>query len=313
MSQFSELDSFVRVVRTGSITATAEQLGTAKSAVSKRLNDLETRLGVTLLTRTTRRMTLTDAGRRFLERAEYILAQLADAEAEASGAGEHLTGTLRLSAPVSFGRLRLQEVVLTFARTYPSVALEIELADRQVDLIQDGFDLALRIAELGDNRLVARPITRIRHAVAASPKLLRTYGTPHTPEELAALPGLAYTNTRHTTLSYTTPEGRSGSVRLNNALRANNGELILQAACAGLGVAMLPTFILSDAICHGDLTPLLIDYQWLTLNAYAVYPQTRHLSPRVRAFIDLLSKHFDPEVPFWDAPLNDLCANQGVG
>ncbi len=300
MDRFAEMSAFVRVVRSGSITAAAEQQSIAKSAVSKRLADLEKRLGVQLLTRTTRRLTLTSAGSEFLERAEAILADVEEAESEALSARGRLSGRVRVAAPLTFGLMHLSPAIRSFSLANPEVKLDLDLSDRQVDLIEDGFDLAIRIAELTDSNLAARPITRSRHALAASPSYFEGQPIPQTPEELGSYQCLEYTNIADPSWRYVAPDGKQGSVRLSHHLRANNGEFLRDAAIAGLGIVLQPTFIIYKALESGQLIHLLPDYYWRETTAYAVYPQTRYLPARVRAFIDYLVDYFDRETAYWD-------------
>ncbi|TDJ38401.1 MAG: LysR family transcriptional regulator [Gammaproteobacteria bacterium] len=300
MDRFVEMATFIRVVRSGSITAAAEQQSIAKSAVSKRLRDLEKRLGVQLLTRTTRRLTLTSAGGEFLERAEAILADVEEAESEAQSARGRLSGRVRVAAPLTFGLMHLSPVIRAFSRANPEVKLDLDLSDRQVDLIEDGFDLAIRIATLADSNLAARPLTSSRHAVVASPGYFAGQPIPQTPEELGSYQCLEYTNRADPSWHYVTPDGKQGSVRLSHHLRANNGEFLRDAAIAGLGIVLQPTFIIYKALESGQLMRLLPDYDWHEVTAYAVYPQTRYLPARVRAFIDYLADYFDRETAYWD-------------
>ncbi len=300
MDRFAEMAAFVRVVRSGSITAAAEQQSIAKSAVSKRLMDLEKRIGVQLLTRTTRRLTLTSAGSEFLERAEAILADVEEAESEALSAHGRLSGRVRVAAPLTFGLMHLSPVIRSFSLANPEVKLDLDLSDRQVDLIEDGFDLAIRIAALTDSNLAARPITRSRHALVASPTYFEGQPIPQTPAELGSYQCLEYTNTADPSWHYVAPDGKQGSVRLSHHLRANNGEFLRDAAIAGLGIVLQPNFIIYKALESGQLVRLLPDYHWPEITAYAVYPQTRYLPARVRAFIDYLADYFDYEMAYWD-------------
>ena len=291
--------AFVRVVDAGSITAAAGQLGLAKSAVSRRISELEQRLGTQLLTRTTRRMSLTDAGRSFYERASAILADVADAEAEVGGAAQELAGRLRLAAPLSFGLLHLAPAITDFAEACPGVEIDVDLNDRPVDLVGEGFDLAIRIAELDDSSLVARRLCSIGHVVCASPAYWQAHGMPETPEDLARHKALRYSNSPRQAWSYTSPDGRRGEIRLPTRLQANNGEFLSYAGKAGLGVLLQPTFIIYRAIEAGELTPALTDYRWRHLSAYAVYPEKRHLPARVRKLIDFLAARFAGQ-PYWE-------------
>ncbi len=300
MDRFADMRMFVAVVDAGSISGAAERLEVAKSAVSRRLTDLEARLGAELLHRTTRRLGLTDSGRAFFERAQRILADLEEAEQAVSQAHGAIRGRLKVALPLSFGLLHLAGLINEFLGLHPEVEFDLDFNDRQIDLMQEGFDLAIRIARLPDSSLIARKLAPIRHALCASPDYLARHGTPARADDLASHAGLVYSNLANPGLwSYVRPDGQPGSVQVPVKLRANNGDFLCRAAIAGQGVILHPTFYLSDAIRTGKLVPLLTDHAWPELNAYALYPPTRHLSRRVRAFVDFLAEKLAGE-PYWD-------------
>jgi DNA-binding transcriptional LysR family regulator len=300
MDRFAEMQMFIRVVDAGSISGAAERLGIAKSAVSRRLAELENRLGAELLHRTTRRLNLTDSGRAFLERAQTILADLDEAEAAVSQAHTALKGRLRVALPLSFGLLHLAPLIEEFMLLHPDVEFDLDFNDRQIDLMQEGFDLAIRIANLPDSSLIARRLAPIRHLLCASPAYLKKYGTPTRPEDLQNHVCLAYSNLANPGVwQFRTQAGVVGSVQVPVILKANNGDFLCRAAQAGQGLILHPTFYLHEAILSGALVPLLTDIAWPELNAYAVYPPTRHLSSRVRALVDFLAQRFTG-LPTWD-------------
>ncbi len=300
MDRFADMRMFVAVVDAGSISGAAERLEVAKSAVSRRLTDLEARLGAELLHRTTRRLGLTDSGRAFFERAQRILADLEEAEQAVSQAHGAIRGRLKVALPLSFGLLHLAGLINEFLGLHPEVEFDLDFNDRQIDLMQEGFDLAIRIARLPDSSLIARKLAPIRHALCASPDYLARHGTPARADDLASHAGLVYSNLANPGLwSYVRPDGQPGSVQVPVKLRANNGDFLCRAAIAGQGVILHPTFYLSDAIRTGELVPLLTDHAWPEVNAYALYPPTRHLSRRVRAFVDFLAEKLAGE-PYWD-------------
>jgi len=301
MGPCEEMSTFVRVVEAGSFTAAAERMDLVKSAVSRRITELEARLGVQLFHRTTRRLTLTDTGRGYYERCVRILGDMEEAEQEAAQAQAALHGRLRLAVPVTFGMRHLTPALMDFARLHPRVDVDIDFNDRRVDLIEDGFDLALRIGKLEDSSLVARRLAPINTVLCASPGWLAAHGTPATLEELTAHPVLAYTNVADADLlTCWDADGVRQTVRLPVAMRANNGDFLLQAAIADHGVLHSPTFIAWQAIEQGALVPLLAQYAWPRSAAYAVYPPTRFLPQRVRALIDFLAERFAGQ-PYWDA------------
>ncbi|UCG73661.1 MAG: LysR family transcriptional regulator [Chromatiales bacterium] len=299
MNRFDEMEAFVRIVEAGSLTAAADQLDVAKSAVSRRLAELERRLGVQLLNRTTRRVTLTDAGAAYYQRAVDVLAAVDDAESTVREASSAVSGRIRLAAPLSFGIAHLGPALRDFVALHPAIELDIDLNDRQVDLVAEGFDLAIRIAQLADSQLAARRLTCVQHAVLASPAWWAEHGTPATPEELTRHQGLEYSNAPASGWAYRDVNGRKRAVQVPARLRASNGEFLRDAAIAGMGVIFQPTFITHQAIEAGQLVPTLTDYVWLRLDAWAVYPATRFLPQRVRTLVDFLAERFG-DTPYWD-------------
>ncbi|MEQ8494018.1 MAG: LysR family transcriptional regulator [Gammaproteobacteria bacterium] len=292
--------NFVRVVDAGSITRAATLGHTAKSAVSRRLADLETRLGVQLINRTTRRMTLTDAGHRFYAEASRLLGELATAEAELGSAEAALSGRIRLAAPSTFGRLHLGAAINDFIAEHPQIRFDIDFNDRRIDLIEEGFDLAIRITKIQDSRLVARPLARATMAVVASPAYWVRHGRPRRPADLARHHALEYAYRASSTWRYrATGSGASGSVRVPGVLTANSGDYLLEAAIAGLGVILQPRFICYQAIRAGLLEPVFPRHEWSDIAVYAVYPQTRSLPRRLRAFIDYLAARWGDH-PEWE-------------
>lgn len=299
-----EMETFVRIVESGSISAAAEQMAIAKSVVSKRLSDLEMRLGVQLLARSTRRMSLTDAGQSFLDKSKHILSAVDIAESTVTGTQDALQGVLRLTAPQTFGLMHLNPVIRQFMKLHPSIKVEIDFSDSQIDLVSGGYDLALRIAELNDNRLAARPLTKIRHAVSASPKYLKNKTPPKAPKDLLKLDCLKYSGSQDSRWSYIDASGQKGAIDPSPTIKANSGGFLKDMAIAGSGVIHQPTFISYKAICSGELTLLLKDCTWRELTAYIVYPKTAYLPLRVRAFIDFLVDYFDRDYPYWDQEIS---------
>ncbi len=299
MDRCEALETFVRVVEAGSFSGAAERLMIAKSAVSRRITDLEERLGSRLLNRTTRRLSLTEAGQQLYERAVRLLADLEEVERSFTDEGE-LRGQIRMAAPLSFGLMHLTPVVSEFLERHPQVTFDLDLNDRQVNLVEEGFDLTLRIATLEESSLVARRLAPIRLVACASPAYLARHGTPRHPEELAHHAGLHYANAPDgTTWSFIGPDGRRHEVKVPLRLRANNGDLQVLMARQGLGITVAPTFLLYRHLASGELLPILPDYQLPTTAAWAVYPSHRHLPRRVRQLIDLMVLRFGDE-PYWD-------------
>ena len=300
MNRFEDLRTFVTVVESGSFTAAGERLGAAKSAVSRRVAGLEERLGVQLLRRTTRQMNLTDTGSRFYEQATRILADLDEVEASVLQQHGELRGILRVALPLAFGVRHMGAVIDEFSRLHPNVSFDLDLNDRRIDLIEQGIDLAVRIGRLDDSSLVARHLFDAHTVVCGSPQYFAKHGTPQTPDELRHHRCLVYGNLADPT-KWVCRDAAGKTVRVDvpAAMRATSGEFLNVAAMKGLGIAVQPTFIAGEAIAGGTLVPILSDYHWPLTPAYAVYPATRHLSYRVRAFIDFLVQHF-AGAPAWD-------------
>lgn len=310
MHRLEDLQAFVAVVEAGSFTAAADRLGMAKSAVSRRLSGLEERLGVQLLQRTTRRLNLTDTGRSFYERSARILADLDEAEAAVHQEHGELRGKLRIALPLSFGIRHMCKPIAEFAQLHPRVTFDLDLNDRRVDLLQEGADLALRIGRLSDSSLIARRLFDSHTVICASPGYLEQYGAPQTPAELREHRCLVYGNLSDPSRwAARDANGVEQSVDVNAVLTATSGDFLSQLAARGQGIVMQPTFIAGELIKEGALLPLLTDHEWPTVPAYAVYPPTRHLSFRVRTFIDFLVDHF-AGVPYWDEDCEVLSARQ---
>ncbi|MEI2300553.1 LysR family transcriptional regulator [Ensifer sp. MJa1] len=297
--RFEDLRVFVAVVSAGGFAAGAEQLGVAKSAVSRRIRELEDRLSARLFDRTTRRVQLTGTGREFHDRAVELLKCLEEAEEAASSASCELKGRIRVAAPVSFTTYCLARAVSLFLDRHPAVTLSIDTDDRVVDLVRDGYDIAIRIGELADSSLIAQRIVTIRHVCVASPALIERLGMPQRPEDLARFPGIVY-SIRDASSYWRFADNVVASV--TSQIDFANGDAVREAAIAGLGVAMLPTFIASDAIRRGELCMILTKHMRPPIAMYAVHPSMRNQTARARAFIDFLVDSFGKE-PLWDRDL----------
>lgn len=303
MNYLENLKTFVTVVDIGTITQAAEQLYIAKSAVSRRLAELEEHLGVQLFHRTTRSMTLTAEGQAFYERSRVILDELLEAENEVKSTRQHLKGKFKITAPLTFGIEHLSPLLNEFLKLHPELELDLDFSDRNVDLIEEGFDLALRVGDLADSTLKAKVLAPIRRVICASPEYLAKYGEPTTLEQLSTHPLLRYSLIPlRDALFYRDEQGIPVPFTMPVRLSANNGTFLMQAAIAGQGIVMLPSFIVYQAIEQGQLKVILPQLHWEQVNLYAVYPPTRHLSQRVRRLIDFLQQHFTNE-PYWDKAL----------
>ncbi len=299
---------FAAVVDAESFTGAARQLRVSKGAVSQQIQKLEDRLGVRLLNRTTRRLSLTDEGRTYYEHCRRILDEARDAVDALDNLGAAPRGVLRINAPMSFGILHLGPAVADFMKAYPEIEIDMSLNDRQIDVVEEGFDMAIRIARLPDSSLIARRLAPCRRVVMASPGYWDRRGRPAHPNDLKNHDALIYDylpepNTWTFKEPGTGPEGRF-SVTIAGRYRANNGEVLLTAAKRGLGVDFAPTFFCCGELQSGELETVLSEYEDDPISVYAVYPHRRHLSPRVRAFVDFLADRFG-ENPYWD----EMCAN----
>lgn len=290
MDRFAELKAFSEVVRAGAFVKAADALGLSKTAVSRQVSDLEKRLGVRLLNRTTRRLSLTEEGQRFHEHARTLLAELAAAEADVMTRAREVTGLLRITAPLSFGIQHLAPLWPRFRKRHPQATLDVTLSDRVVDLVDEGYDLAIRIARLPDSTLVSRELARTRMVLCAAPAYLRRHGTPRHPAELGAHATLAYSYwSTGDEWRFDGPAGPA-SARVRPWMHTNNGDTCLAAALAGDGIVLQPTFLVAAALRQKLLVELMPEFRAAELGIYAVYPSRRHLLPRVRAMVDFLAE-----------------------
>jgi len=292
---------FAKIVLTGSLSAAARDLGVSAAAVSRKLSALEARLGVRLLNRTTRRLSLTDEGASYHEACTRILAEISEAEAEAAARRIEPQGVLKVALPASFGHLHVAPLVPLFAARHPQVQIALSLSDRTVNVIEEGYDLAIRIAELEDSSLAARKLAPNRRVVCASPEYLRVHGAPRTPEDLPQHNCLTSPDFQMN-WEYTARDGRRDMVRVSGRYACDNWEVLREWAVAGLGVALKSTWDVRRHLEDGSLVPLLPGYDFGTdVAIYAVYPHRRYLPAKTRVFIDFLAESFGPE-PYWDRP-----------
>lgn len=299
MGQLEDMAMFVRIVEAGSITKAAEQLNIAKSAVSRRLKELETRLGSQLISRTTRQSNLTQAGEQYYQRVSNILNEVDALNEASSGAPTRIEGTLKMTAPLSFGLLHLKDVIDEYANQHPNLNFELDFSDRYTDLVEEGFELAIRIGEMQDSSYQAKRLSLIRHTLCASPEYLDKMGTPKTVEDLADHEFLQYSLSKSSTIELIDEQGKRHQVEMNSKIKINNGDFMREMAVKGHGIIFLPTFIAYQAVASGELMPILQQYELPTLTAYAVYPKNRFLSQRCRYFIDFIAERFGDN-PYWD-------------
>jgi DNA-binding transcriptional LysR family regulator len=299
MDRFLEMQTFNAVVDAGSFIKAAEALDMSRAAVSRYVVDMETRLGVRLLHRTTRRLSLTDEGQLFYSRSKELLAELAEAEEEITSRSHAASGLLRINAPFTFGVLHLAPLWGAFRSLHPKVKLDVTLADRLVDLVEEGYDVAIRIARLDNSTLVSKRLASTRMVLCASPQYLALHGTPKEPRELAqhAVISYSYWSTRDE-WHFDGPQGPV-SVQTQPCIHTNSGDTCRAAALAHQGVILQPSFLVGPDLAAGTLVELLPQYRSLELGIYAVYPTRKHVSAKVRALIDFLAAHFAQTRPFW--------------
>ncbi len=300
MDKLTAMSVFTRVVERGSFTAAAEDLRLSRAMTSKHVQDLEALLGVGLLNRTTRRISLTEEGRHYHALCVQILADIAEAEQSVAERQAEPQGTLRLNTAVSFGTHHIAPAIVDFTARHPKVRVDMTLVDRVVDLVDEGYDLAIRIGTLASSSLIARRLAPCRLVVCAAPDYLARHGRPVHPADLAGHNCLGYTYGALTDAwRFIGPAGET-TVPIRGNLQINNGDALRSAALRGHGVVLLPTFIIGADLSVGTLERVLPDYSPPDMGIHAVYPPGRHLPAKVRSFIDFLAQRFG-EDPEWDA------------
>jgi DNA-binding transcriptional LysR family regulator len=299
MDKLTSIKAFTKVVQHGSFAAAARELRLSRSAVSKYVIDLEQDLGVQLLVRTTRSAAPTENGQAYYERCTAILAELEEADLAVARLQAEPRGILRVNAPMSFGTLHLGRAVADFMAKYPQLQIQLILSDQQIDPVQEGFDVTLRIADLPSSSLVARKIAPARRVICAAPSYLAAHGTPSHPNDLRNHACLAYGHLATGNQWKLTGSDGEHWIAIPWTLCTNNAEVIRDAAVLGRGIALLPTFIAGADLQQGSLRSILTDYAAPEIAVYAIYPPTRHLSVKVRVFIDFLVDRFGGR-PYWD-------------
>jgi DNA-binding transcriptional LysR family regulator len=292
MDKLAAMGAFAKVVAAGSYAEAARRLGLTRSAISKAVAELEADLGVRLLDRTTRRVAPTEAGLAYYERCLAILAQVEETEAQVSRLHDEPRGVLKINAPMSFGIRYLGGAIAEFMTRYPELKVELFLTDRMVDPLEEGVDVTIRIGALADSSLIARRLAPARVALAAAPKYLRRRGTPKAPGDLAEHSCLAYGHSTSMQRWQLTENGEAISVSIGACLASNNGDVLRDAALAGVGVARLPTFIIGPDLKIGALKRVLPENQPSDLGIYALYAPNRYLAAKSRVLIDYLADRF---------------------
>ena len=288
MDQFTPLRSFVAVIECGSLTAAAQKLGVAKSIVSRQISQLENQLGARLLQRTTRKLFPTECGQVYYQRASQILADLDEANQLVSHMQGIPRGRLRVTAPISYGISHLSPIISRFIHDYPQLELDLSLSDHYVDLIESGFDVALRIGRMENSSLIARRLGELRTVLCGSPEYFSHHPIPTHPQDLPDHQCLGHIDFRGQEWSFVDENGQPISLTIAPRIRANNGDCLRQFALNGLGLVKIPEFFVKDDLESGQLIAVLEKFVRQDGGIYAVYPHQRHLSPKVRCFIDYL-------------------------
>lgn len=298
MDKFESLRAFAQVVNAGGFAAASREMGLTRSAVNKLVAHLEDELGVQLLHRTTRKVTPTDTGLAFYQRCQAILADLEEAERAVTQLHQEPKGTLRINAPMSFGTLHLAPLVAQFLALHPDLRIELVLSDRQIDPIEEGFDFTIRIAPPPTApSLIVHQLALAPMAICAAPDYLARCGIPAQPQALKDHACLHYGHVAANNYwSLSGPDGETHSVKVRGPLCSNNGEVLREAAIAGLGIAMLPTFIVGAALQRGSLQPVLEAYCPAAIAICALYPVNRHLSVKVSLLTEFLRQQFTPSL-----------------
>lgn len=307
MDRFQAIEAFVKVVEAGSFAGAAERLGVSVSSVSRLVADLEAHLGTRLLNRTTRRLSLTEPGRTFHEHGVQLLADLDEAEASASAETVKPRGTLRITCGTGFGNAHLAGAVAAFMVRYPQVRVDVELSDRMSDLVDEGFDAAVRIGGSPASNLVGRRIGTTALVCCASPSYLARHGEPQTPEDLVRHSCLLYQYaSQRDVWTFNGPDGQTHRVRVSGPVFANNGNFLAAMACEGTGITCEPDFAVGPAVRAGRLVPILRGYPPPATPIHVMYPSRRHLSAKVRAFSQFLAERF--AVPEWSLDAGSVVA-----
>ena len=298
MDKLTRIKVYVNVVETGSFTAASERMGISRAAASQYVAQLEQHLGGRLLNRTTRHVSTTESGRMYFERCKEILHHLEEADDMVSGLSGMPKGTLRISAPSVLAERHIVPLISEFTKTYPEVKIELMVSDRYVDLVYEGYDLAIRVTKIEDSELIARRLARCKHVLVASPDYLKNKPPILTPDDLKHHSCLLY--------SYTTgaiwpifKDGKDYSFKVSPMMTSNNPEVLLEAAIKGMGITIMPTFIAGDAIRKGELQTILNDFESLTLDIYAIYTSRHFLPAKIKTFIDFLKERIN-DPPYWD-------------
>jgi len=301
MEGFGAIPVFVAVVENSGFSAAARTLGISKSAVSKRINQLEAHLGVRLLHRTTRKLSLTEAGERYFEHAAQALTAAGQAEDAVTELQGEPQGNLKISSPMSFGRLHVAPLIPKLLQRYPKLQIDLVMDDRKVDLVAGGFDVAIRAGNLPASTLIARKLAPLRQVLCASPDYIDRYDRPGTPAELSSHNCLLYSYSSDANEWTLIGEGGPETVTVSGSYQVNNSEALLEALREGIGIGRLPTFVAGPDLKTGRLVKLFESYSLPDFTLYAVFPERQYLPAKVRAFLDFAIEYIGGDQPYWDA------------
>lgn len=293
MDRFAEIQLFVQVAETGSLSRAAEALGLSNAAASRHLQALEDRLAARLVERNTRRLFLTDTGQEFFSRAKTLLADLKDAEDAVNASTLNPTGTLRITASLSFSMQHIAPLLREYTQRYPNVSVHVEAANRYLDIIDNNIDVAIRTREFEpDSNITVRRLAQTRRILVAAPRYLARHGRPQTLDDLHRHQLLIYTYANNPNELRFTRAGESSTLQVKGRLESNDGQILRAAALDGLGILVQPTYIVYDDMVAGRLVPVLDDWDLPRLTVNLAYPSRKHLSAKVRTFIDFMAEHF---------------------
>ena len=301
MNEFGAIPVFVAVVENDGFSAASRALGISKSAVSKRINQLEDHLGVRLLHRTTRKLSLTEAGERYFEHAAQALTAAGQAEDAVTELQGEPQGKLKISSPMSFGRLHVAPLIPIFMKRYPKILIDLVMDDRNIDLVAEGFDVAIRSGDMPASTLIARKLAPLRQVLCASPDYIDRYDMPVTPSELSERNCILFSYSGDANEWTLNKGGKSEAVLVSGSYRVNNSEAILVALREGIGIGRLPTFVAGPDLREGNLVRILESYHIPDHTFYAVFPERQYLPAKVRAFLDFSINYFGGDQPYWDA------------
>jgi len=305
VDHFNAIPYFIAVVDNKGFSPAAQALGISKSAISKRITQLEAYLGVRLLHRTTRKISLTEAGSRYYEYAAKASLEAQNAEDAVSQLQGEPQGKLKINAPMSFGLIHMAGLIPEFLLRYPKISIDLVMDDKAVDLVEHGFDVAIRNGELADSSLIARRLAPIHSIVCASPAYLANHGRPSSPNELSAHNCLLYSYSSNKDQWQFNKKEEQVCIHVEGNYRVNNSEALMQAVMKGLGIGRLPSFVAGDALRDGSLINLFPEYRMPAKKVYAIYPERHYLPAKVRAFLDFSIEYFGEDFPYWDEELFD--------